>query len=97
MITKYAVYDPATGENTLVDSKEEAALLYWERMIELSKQYFHNTMWMTVEQNEDGSEVWKNENGEGIKRPKTFEEMEALRKIVRAKKIENPTTVEILP
>lgn len=97
MIIKYAVYDPVTGENTIVDAKEDAIQLYWSRMIEVSKPFFHNTMWMTVEQYEDGSEIWKNENGTGIEKPKTFEEMNSIIESHFLNEIKSPTPVEILP
>jgi hypothetical protein len=97
MTTRYAVYNPLNGETTLVDTKEEAVMLFWERMIDVSAPFFHNTMWMTVEQNEDGSEVWKNENDNVITKPLTVEEMTAIQQSHRVKKITNPTPVETMP
>jgi len=98
MTIKYAVYNPTNGESILVDTEEHATELFWGYMIQMALPFFHNTPYMLVEQNEDGSEVWKNIDAEVIEKPKTFSEMalliEANRKI---KPLTNPTPVETLP
>lgn len=79
MATKYAVYDPTTGENTQVDTKEDAMQLFWMRMISLAKPYFHDTAYMTVEVNDEtGTETWYNDVGNIVDRPKTAAEIGAL-------------------
>lgn len=96
MITKYAVYDPTSGENLLCDTKEEALLKFWSNVVSLAKTHFHNTAYIVVEQNEDGSEVWKNDNNQEIDRPKTAEEIQSM---IERSKLDGSemTKVETLP
>ena len=78
MSTKYAVYDPKTGENTIVEYREDAVKLFWQRMIELARPYFHDTAYMTIEVNEEtGAETWYNDAGQVIDRPRTAAEIQA--------------------
>lgn len=78
MTTKYAVYNPMVGESVFFETKEEAILNFWNFAIEVAKSHFHNTAYMIVEVNEDGSETWCNEDNQEIQRPKTEEEILAI-------------------
>lgn len=78
MTTKYAVFNPTTGENVLYDTKEEAIEVFWITVISIARSHLHNTSYMVVEQNEDGSETWFNDNNQEIERPRTAAEMLAL-------------------
>ncbi len=75
---KYGVFNPLNGETTLLDSKEEAMQLFWIRMIQLTLPHFHNTPYMTIIKNEDGSETWKNINDQEIDKPLSYEELSNL-------------------
>jgi hypothetical protein len=96
MITKYAIYDARNGENIIYDTKEEAIDAFWAHVISIAKKDFHNTAYMTVQQNEDGTEIWYNDNNNEIERPKTKEEIKELLKGPKISEA-NETTVEILP
>lgn len=78
MTTKYAVYDPTTGENKFYDTKDEALQNFWVTVISHAKSYFHGTAYTTVIFNDDGSQTWKNDNDEDIEKPKTPKEIEEL-------------------
>lgn len=94
MATKYAVYDPTTGENTLVDNKEDAILLFWQRMIEFAKPYFHDTAYMTIKINDEtGAETWYNDVNDEINRPKTSAEIQAIREKTMARNQGLPQTL----
>lgn len=76
---KYAVYDPVTGENTIIDNREDAVKLFWMRMIDFSRQYFHDTAYMTIEEDSDtGTQTWYNDAGLVIDRPRTAAEIEVM-------------------
>jgi hypothetical protein len=95
MITKYAVYEATNGENTLYDTKEEAIEAFWVNVIALAKSNYHNTAYMVVEQNEDGSETWFNDNNKEIENPKTV--AEKLKLLIKKPNIIGKTaTVEII-
>ena len=78
MTTKYAVYNPMSGENIVFETKEEAILNFWNFAIQIARSHFHNTAYMVVETNEDGSETWYNDDNQEIERPKTQEEILAI-------------------
>ena len=69
MNTKYAVYNLINGENVLFDTKEEALQEFWKNVVAVAISHCHNTAYMVVEQNEDGSEIWRNDNEEVIRKP----------------------------
>lgn len=77
MTTKYAVYNPHTGLNDMYETKEEALQAFWLIAVNYAVQTMHNTAYMTVQVNEDGSETWFNDNEQEISRPLTTEEIEA--------------------
>ncbi len=100
MTTKYAVFNPSSGENDMYDTVEEALQAFWTIVISYAVKHMHNTAYMVVQQNEDGSETWFNDNNNEIERPLTREEI--LQKLQDCKpppqaQIANPTPVEILP
>jgi hypothetical protein len=57
------------GENVLFDTKEEALQEFWKNVVAVAISHCHNTAYMIVEQNEDGSEIWRNDNEEVIRKP----------------------------
>jgi len=99
MTVRYSVHDPKTGDNTRVESQEEAISLFWQRMVDFALPYFHNTIYSTVEIREDGSEVWTNESGDEVEKPLSLaEKLAAIQsKKPKVKAIENPTAIEVLP
>lgn len=62
MIEKYGVLSPENGETTIVESKEEAVKLFWERMIRFFNPYFINVKVDEVSQ----LETYYNDKGELI-------------------------------
>lgn len=95
MTIKFSVYNAQTGENTLYDTKEEALQAFWVNVINFAKSHFHNTAYMIVEQNDDGSETWSNDGNKIIDNPKGSQEIEEMMSC--ATSLENPTKVEVLP
>jgi hypothetical protein len=96
MNTKYAVYDAKNGENIMYNTKEEALDAFWVGVISFAKKHFHNTAYMTVQYNEDGTETWFNDSNIEIDRPKTKEELAELLNLSKISE-ENKTSVEVLP
>lgn len=95
MTTKYAVYNPYSGEHTLFDTKDEALQDFWAIVISYAKSHMHNTAYMVVEQNEDGTETWFNDNNQEIERIRTPAE---IAEIVANYQLDNvKTPVEVLP
>ena len=74
---KYGVYNPKTGETDIVDTKEEAINLFYQYMIEVSKGFFHNTMYLTIVENDDGSVAYYND-GNKVDRVLSPAELEVL-------------------
>jgi len=104
MNTKYAVYFAANGENKIYDTKELALDAFWNQVIGIATSYCHNTAYMVVEQSEDGTETWYNDNNEEITRPKSRAEIKELiekARIARKEAIKiassDVTPVEVLP
>jgi hypothetical protein len=64
MTTTYGVYHPKSGETFIVNTKEEAINLFYKFMIDFSKEFFHNTMYFTIQENEDGSVSYFNDGNE---------------------------------
>jgi hypothetical protein len=83
MNIKYAVYDPTKGHTVLFDTKEEAVNEFWKGVINFTLSHYYDTCYMVVEQNEDGSERWYNDNNEEIRRPRTTQEIEQMVKIAK--------------
>lgn len=96
MNTKYAVYNMEDGTNTLYDTKEMAVDAFWKNVVSLARSHAHNTAYMVVEQYEDGSEKWYNDNNQEIDRPQSLEER-LNRMQLNNITDENKTTVEVLP
>jgi hypothetical protein len=90
MTTKYAVYSAQVGENVLYDTKEQAIDAFWVNVVALAKSHFHNTSYMVVEQNEDGTETWFNDNNQEIERPLTTAEKEAILEKYKARAVVLP-------
>ena len=77
MTIKYATYN-IDGKNTIHDTKEEALRVFWSSVVLFAKSHFNNTAYMVVEQNEDGSETWYNDNNQEIDKPLTEAEIEEI-------------------
>lgn len=97
METKYAVYNPQTGENILYGTKEEALQQFWANVIYFAKTHFHNTAYMVVEKNNDGTERWFNDNNEEIERLVGPLNDEIQNMMKYAMSLEEATPVETLP
>ena len=100
MSTKYAVYFASTGENKLYETKELAIEAFWNQVIGIAKTHCHNTAYMVVEQNEDGSETWYNDNNEEITRPKSPAEIKEMNERDRVASLiseRDITPIEVLP
>ena len=94
MNIKYAIYDAKNGENIIYNTKEEAIDAFWLHVISFAKSHFHNTAYMTVQYNEDGSETWFNDSNQEIEKPMTAQEKLDL---VMKAHAQNLTPVEVLP
>jgi|688.fasta_scaffold1952554_1 hypothetical protein len=51
----YGVYNPSTGVTHTTNTKEEALQLFTTFLIKIAKECFHNTMYITMENNDDGT------------------------------------------
>lgn len=78
MAIKYGVYSAVTGENTVYDTKEEALQAFWVNVVSFAKSHFHNTAYTIIDQKDDGTEVWYNDNNEEIDKPMSKEEIETI-------------------
>jgi len=76
MITKYAVYNPLTGENELYETKDEALVRFWSIVVEFARSYMHGTAYTVIEQHDDGTETWYNDQNQEIDKTKTTQEIE---------------------
>lgn len=57
MATKYIVYDPTTGQNTYVNSEQEARELFLQIARDFLSPYFHNVPYTVAEIDENGVET----------------------------------------
>lgn len=94
MIKKYGVILPSSGETTIVSTKEEAINLFWERMVEFSFPYFHNTFYVSIDYNDDGTETWYNESEDEIDKILSIQERDELIKL-SAQKIKTKIVEDI--
>lgn len=62
MIEKYGIKIFGNDDIIKFDSKEECINFFWDEMIKFSFPYFHETVYVTIQKNEDGTETWFNEN-----------------------------------
>ena len=77
MKIKYGVLNPLTGETDRFDSKAEAMQVFWKRMYEIAIEHFHSTAYVIINENDDGSELWYNDQSEPIARILSNAEIEA--------------------
>jgi hypothetical protein len=63
---KYAVCDPYTGEYSYYDSTVAMNVKIAEIILAESLRLRHDALWSVVEFNDDGSETWRNPQGEEI-------------------------------
>lgn len=95
MNTKYAVINPFNGQNVMYDTKEEALNAFWELVMYTVRTHFHNTPYVKIDINEDGSETWYNDNNQELIKPLTLEETIELYN--KTKRLTNLTPIEVLP
>ena len=76
MTTKYAVYDARSGENIIYNTKEEALQAFWVNVVDFAKSHFHNTAYTAIETDENGIEIWYNDNNQEIDKPMTAADIE---------------------
>lgn len=74
MVKKYGVYDSELGITIVVDTEDEAVELFWKKMIKFSYPFFHNTSYVSIDYNDDGTEIWYNDNNNVIDKILTKEE-----------------------
>lgn len=55
---KYSVYNPITGDYSMVDTEGEAQALFIDVLMAYSQTHFHDNPYSIVDIAEDGSEVW---------------------------------------
>ena len=86
MTIKYAVYNLNSNDYDYFDTKEQAVIEFWDRLIDRALLHNNNTPYMTVETTSDGSEVWKNESGDVLEKILSYSEI--VEKLESAKKSE---------
>ena len=86
MTIKYAVYNLNSNDYDYFDTKEQAVIEFWDRLIDRALLHNNNTPYMTVETTSDGSEVWKNESGDVLEKILSYSEI--IEKLESAKKAE---------
>ena len=64
MSTQYATFNHKLGTYDYHSSVEGALECYINMLIDFIKDPYFNTIYSTVIKNDDGSETWKNENGD---------------------------------
>lgn len=63
---EYGIYNPKTGVVERVNNITDAQNLFVDKAMEFILDYFHNTPWVTVRVNDDGTETWNAMNGEFV-------------------------------
>jgi hypothetical protein len=66
---KYAIIDVTTGEYTYYDDSQDMSKIVAEQMLAAHLRLTHNALWSIVEENEDGSKLWRNAVGDEIPDP----------------------------
>ena len=98
---KYMALNPETGHYDYFATKEEALEIFWKRVIEIAKNRFHGTAYISVEINSNGEEIWKNDCEEIIDRIPTPQEIDERLKTLNEERLrkeaEFKTPVETLP
>lgn len=93
---KYLVFNPETGLSNSYDTKEEALDAVSEIVTFIMKKFFHNTVYVTVDTDENGNETWTSAEGSVLDNPNILAPI--ISKIIRPyQTIQNPTKVETLP
>ena len=78
MVTKYGVYNPSTGLITQYDTKEDALQAFWQNVIGIAKNYWHDCAYTIIQIDENGVETWFTDDNQEISKPRTAEEIEAM-------------------
>ena len=76
MTIKYAIFDPLTGEYTRFNTPEERKSALAEKLINFYLHYASGQLYSVIEIHEDGSETWRNPQGDEI------ENQEELRRLL---------------
>lgn len=105
MQIKYAIFNAETGLHEYFDTEDAAREAFWESLVYYAIKYNQSMTYATVIVNDDGSEVWKNEQGQELNRPTNHQDrMEAIRKarlkIAQQNAMIDPkklTQVQVLP
>jgi hypothetical protein len=66
---KYAIIDVTTGEYTYYDESQDMSAVLAEQILTTHLRLTHNALWSIVEENEDGSRLWRNAAGDEIPDP----------------------------
>jgi hypothetical protein len=66
---KYAIIDVTTGEYTYYDEFQDMSVIVAEQILTAHLRLTHNALWSIVEENEDGSKLWRNATGNEIPDP----------------------------
>lgn len=75
MTTIYKVLDPTIGQYTDCKTKDELLVQLSKLAYKFYMSHTHNNPYTMVTINEDGSETWRNAQGEEILSPAQIEEM----------------------
>jgi hypothetical protein len=60
----FGVYSPTTGETIIAATKDEAIAIFTKLALDFVRPYFHNTMYLTINTNDDGSVSYFNDGNE---------------------------------
>ena len=66
---KYAIIDVTTGEYAYYDDSQDMSAIVAEHILAAHLRLTHNALWSIVEENEDGSKLWRNAVGDEIPDP----------------------------
>ena len=66
---KYAIIDVTTGEYAYYDDSQNMSKIVAEQILAAHLRLTHNALWSIVEENDDGSELWRNAVGDEIPDP----------------------------
>lgn len=66
---KYAIIDVTTGEYTYYDDSQDMSAVLAEQILATHLRLTHNALWSIVEENEDGSKLWRNAADDEIPDP----------------------------
>jgi hypothetical protein len=96
MTTIYKIFNPTTGEYATAETVDACAEVLADAAMYLLNNFTHNSPYSVVDINEDGSQVWRNPQGEEIV---NLEELTAKLKLKIGKQLTSipVTPVETMP